>query len=1011
MQYMRLDLPSRATIIWQRLARVRHARLALLIGALAGCGLIAVVVSTQSRPTQLVAGYNNYAPFTMPGPEGKPQGLAVEIVNRAAARAGVSLRWVLVGDNVDEVLRNGSVDLLPMLTLTKERIKEFHVSQPWWENETTLISLEKAAIRNDEGLPSLAVQTADKRIGIRGLAILRTLAEALFPNSKLVIIPEMGKLVESLCTGRVDAVFLDVRLLNSQLLRGLADCANHPLVAISVHGGSLSQGTVTRTAMAGAADRIYREIAQLALDGTLSETASRWSLVSSFQSRHMIDVIDANNREKLLRSGLAILTFALALAWFQNRRIRKAKAVAVESRQRFDAFMNHTPAVTFIRDAAGKVVYVNNAFHKPFQQQPESVIAQFGSARFGSLGAEALESGQSVEATETIRLPSGEERHFLSLTFPFSYDGGARFVGTVALDITERTNAEEALRFSQFSIERSPNSILWVDSACKIFYANGAAARMLGYTREELLLLKVGDIDQQRDWSGLLQTSTLQRLAQAIEGDTDQPGLVSVESRHRRKDASIVPVEMSLYYLELGGRDFTCCICRDITDRKKAECELAWQAEHDSLTGLPNRRHFESLLESRMGDARASGCGLAVFYFDLDGFKLINDTLGHSAGDALLKQLVRRLTSSVRAEDTLARMGGDEFTLIAPGVADETSALVVGAGLLGCLRESFLVDGHELTVTASFGISLFPLDGSEGTTLLQHADAAMYEAKRLGKNRLQRFDLSMNEVVRERLELENQLRRALAKNELSLHYQPEISLTSGMVVRHEALLRWNNPVLGNVSPVRFIPIAEETGLIVPIGEWVLQEACRHTQECLSAGSNAGVSVNVSSVQFARSDFVDTVVRALALTGLPAARLELELTETVVMQAIDVVAQKVSNLRQIGVGISIDDFGTGYSSLSYLRKLRIDGLKIDRSFIRDIPHDPNAVSLTRALVSLAHGLGMQVVVEGVETRDQLEAVRGMGCDTAQGYYLGRPVPGVVPVAGMAEVEAIQEVAPV
>ena len=222
-------------------------------------------------------------------------------------------------------------------------------------------------------------------------------------------------------------------------------------------------------------------------------------------------------------------------------------------------------------------------------------------------------------------------------------------------------------------------------------------------------------------------------------------------------------------------------------------------------------------------------------------------------------------------------------------------------------------------------------------------------------------------------------------------------------------MRWRNPVLGNIPPARFIPIAEETGLIVPIGEWVLEEACRHTQECLSAGGNAGVSVNVSSVQFARADFVDTVVRALAVTGLPPERLELELTETVVMQAMEDVAQKISNLRQIGVAISMDDFGTGYSSLGYLRQLRIDGLKIDRSFISNIPQDENAVSLTRALISLAHGLGMQVVVEGVETRDQLEAVRGMGCDIAQGYYLGRPVPGVVPVAGRAEMEAIQELA--
>ena len=944
--------------------------------------------------TELRAGFNNYAPFAMAGKNGKPDGVAVEIINRAAARAGIILQWVPVGDAVDEALRSGQVDFLPMLTLTPVRAAEFHVSQPWWENETALISLEAAPLRTESERTkpdgaSFAAVTAGKRIGIRGLPLLKTLAESLFPHARLVIIPVTGQLVETLCRGQVDGVFLDVRLLQSQLLRGPAACAGHALAVAAVPGGSLSQGTVARKAVAGTADRLYAEIAQLAIDGTLSEVASRWSLVSTFQNRHMKDILEAQNHARILRYGLAVLSLALLLVWLQNRRIQRARAIAVENRQRFDAFMKHTPAITFIRNSSGHIVYMNDALCTSSHLKTHEVISQFQTD-----DAEVLETGRSVESTETVKFPTGEERHFLCLKFPFSNSGGQRFVGWVALDITERRKAEEALRFSQFSIERSPDSILWIDSRGSVFYGNSAACSMLGYSREELLCLSVPDIEPP-DMESLYNGTTAARTSD----------FVFAEARHRRKDGSLLPVEVSRYHLEFGGSDFTCCISRDITDRKRAETELSWQADHDSLTALPNRRCFESLLGHHIAAAGLAGTGLGVFYFDLDGFKFINDTLGHAAGDTMLRQLVSRMKNCIREGDTLARMGGDEFTLIAPGISGEDSARLVAAKLLSGLQESFAVDGHELLVTASLGISLFPADGRDGVTLLQHADAAMYEAKRQGKNRLKFFRPAMNTVVRERLAMENHLRRALRKGELSLHYQPEVSLRSGEIVRFEALLRWTNPELGTIPPSSFIPLAEETGLIVPIGTWVLEEACRQTRQRVSTGSAAGVSVNVSSVQFGRADFVDIVTGVLHRTGLPSHLLELELTETVVMHGLDDAAKKITCLREMGVSISIDDFGTGYSSLSYLQKLRIDNLKIDRSFIRDIPFDTNALSLTRALVSLAHGLGVEVVVEGVETREQLEAVREMGCDMAQGYYLGRPAPasGFVPETELPEPE--------
>jgi diguanylate cyclase (GGDEF)-like protein/PAS domain S-box-containing protein len=513
---------------------------------------------------------------------------------------------------------------------------------------------------------------------------------------------------------------------------------------------------------------------------------------------------------------------------------------------------------------------------------------------------------------------------------------------------------------------------------------NDAAQQRLGYLREELLNMRFTDID-----CGFGSLACARRIRELKSG-----GSMTLESYNRTKSGQVFPVELSLNYLELEGRGFVCCMSRDITERKQAERELSHQAQHDQLTGLPNRRFFETRLEHCIEAAQLTDSRIAVLYFDLDGFKLINDTHGHSFGDTLLKQCVRRVQSCVRDTDILARMGGDEFTLIATGIDSRDKAQIIAEQVLSTLSESFVVDGHELMVTASLGISLFPFDGANGNTLLRHADAAMYEAKREGKNRLRFFSPEMNAKICERLELENYLRRALERDELVLHYQPEISLRTNELVRNEALVRWNHPTLGLIDPGKFIPIAEETGLIIPIGNWVLEEACRQTKKLCDSGVRAGVGVNVSSVQFSRPDYVETVIDILRRTEMSPLLLELELTETVVMQGLDDAAAKIRELRTLGISVSIDDFGTGYSSLSYLQKLRIDNLKIDRSFIRDVPNDPDALALTRALVSLAHSLGMKVVVEGVETKQQLDAVRGIGGDIAQGFLLGRPAPMII-----------------
>ena len=970
------------------LRRNRTALAALLVACLGG----AAVVYNQSHAgfQTLRVGYNFYPPYIVPRAGAPPDGLAAEMITRAAARAGFRITWVSIGkETAEDALGRGFIEMFPLLTVTDERKRRFHMSQPWWENDMALISLENRKLAS-------ADSTGGRRIALRGMPVAQRRAEILFARAHLVTMPQMERMVPALCSGLVDGVFLDLRLLESQLLQG-GGCPGLALHVASLPNGSLSLATASTRAVARSSDRIFEQIARLSGDGTLSELASRWSMYNPYDGRHMRDLLDAQHHADLMRYGLAVMTLAVVLISLQTQRIRRARASAEaarleaeESRQRFDAFMRYTPALTYIKDPESRLLYINDAFCKQFHTSlaafegktgselwPEEVMQQI---RRNDL--KVLSSNRSQEMTESLFLPSGELRHFLSLKFPFENRQGQTFLGGVSLDITERKRAEEALRFSQFSIDHSPDTVLWLDAVGHIFYANHAASQNLGYDVDELIGLPIHTLDPA--W-------TFERFAKTRQ-ELKARRSMSVESTHVTRDGRSYPVEISINYLEFNGGEFTCCMARDITERKLAERELSYQALHDQLTGLPNRRLLETRLGEELERARNRNTRLAVLYIDLDGFKLVNDTLGHVVGDALLKQVASRLRGCVGEPCTLARMGGDEFTLILNGLLDDNDAQAVAQNLLASLQEGFVIDGHDLLVTASAGISVFPRDGGDVTGLLQSSDAAMYEAKRLGKNLARFFTPEMGDSARERLEIENHLRRALDRNELALNFQPQVALDSGDVVRYEALLRWDHPLLGSVPPCKFISIAEDTNLIVPIGTWVLEEACRHARAWIETShEEIGVGVNVSVVQFLRADFVDTLIDVLDRTGLPPYLLELEITETVALQGVEEAADKISRIRDLGVSVSIDDFGTGYSSLSYLQRLPIDILKIDRSFVRDIHMDPSAMAVTAALVSLAHGLGMKVVIEGIETRLQLDAVRKIGCDIAQGYLLGLPVP--------------------
>jgi diguanylate cyclase (GGDEF)-like protein/PAS domain S-box-containing protein len=435
-------------------------------------------------------------------------------------------------------------------------------------------------------------------------------------------------------------------------------------------------------------------------------------------------------------------------------------------------------------------------------------------------------------------------------------------------------------------------------------------------------------------------------------------------------------------------------ISRDVTAAVVAEQKVHELARYDSLTGLPNRNMFLGELDRAIARAQrlGQGQGFAVCFIDLDRFKTVNDTLGHQAGDDLLCCMAQRLGPALRRNDLVARLGRDEFVVMLDGSAEGGDLALVAQKLLGAIGKPVELQGSSFLVTASIGIARYPDDGADAATLLKHADAAMYQAKDNGKNKVQFYTAELADQAARQFELESALRLALVREELVLHFQPKVDVMGGQIHGLEALVRWQHPVRGLVSPGEFIPLAEERGLIVPLGRWVVQRACRQIRDWRSAGLQVvPVAVNLSVRQFADEGLVDHLVHSMTTHGVTPADIEVELTESVLMADPARANAVLGRLRQLGVRISIDDFGTGYSSLSYLKRFPAEVVKIDRSFISGLPDDANDTAITQAVIAMAHSLGLQVVAEGVETHAQLTALRQLGCDEAQGYLTGRPVP--------------------
>jgi diguanylate cyclase (GGDEF)-like protein/PAS domain S-box-containing protein len=558
------------------------------------------------------------------------------------------------------------------------------------------------------------------------------------------------------------------------------------------------------------------------------------------------------------------------------------------------------------------------------------------------------------------------------------------YVG-IFMDITERKKLEEHMRLFERLFENASEGIMITDTKGVIQFVNHSFSKTTGYSVEEALgkkpnLLHSGRQDKMfyvNMWASLHDTGKWQG-----------------EIWNRRKNGEIYPEWLSINTVldESGNINNYVGTFTDITERKESEEHLFYLAHHDILTGLPNRYFFNECLNHALIQAKINHNIMAVLFLDLDRFKLINDSMGHSTGDQFLIYIANKLKKCVRKTDLLARLGGDEFTILITDVWDNRDIRQVSQKILDVLSEPILMGEQEFSISVSIGISIYPKDGDDVETLLKNADSAMYQAKANGKNRFYFYTPDLVKNNSRKSVIEQGLRKALERGEFELYYQPQFKIPEQKIVALEALIRWHHPIIGEISPNEFIPIAEENGVIVNIGKWVIWEACRQNKRWQDQGYEPmKIAVNLSVRQFQSKDLIETLQQILKVTGLPPCYLELEITESISMQHIESIVPIIQEIRGLGIEVSIDDFGTGYSSLSYLIQYPIHALKIDQAFIRQIHSNPNNGVILKGIVDIAHGLKLTVIAEGVEMKEELTFLIEQGCDMVQGYLLSKPLP--------------------
>lgn len=730
----------------------------------------------------------------------------------------------------------------------------------------------------------------------------------------------------------------------------------------------------------------YRALDAGASDFLLSPVDAREFCI---RARHLLTI---REQQEALRMHANSLESELA-----NTLLQHAEEIQ-QREQNLRRIVNTVPALISASDEKRTITLLNDYHERIFDFSIDDVSgkdlhAVFDPdyvARHNELDLNVMRGRRTLPGIEEVITDrNGNERVFLTTKAPLEARGSDHAqVVTVSLDITERKRSERALRESEQRFRNLVESSVFgivITRDGKPLFANKTYASIFGYedSLEILAMDTLSGLFAQPDPTGQSETGEVR-----LEKDT----LDRYEVQGVRKDGSLIWVEAQLQKVTWEERPAVQQTVTDITLRKEYEDELERQANFDEITDLPNRVLALDRLRGAIISAQRHNHNVGVLFLDLDNFKKINDTLGHATGDQLLKKAAERLTRCIRAEDTVARLGGDEFTVILPKLNSAAHAEPVIQKILDTFSAPFILGADEVFVSVSIGVTVAPEDGLDAHILMQNADAAMYRAKEQGRNTFQYFTKELNWRAVERMRLESHLVHALSRNELQVHYQPILDLNSFEIIGAEALLRWSDPVLGNVVPERFIPLAEDTGMIVPIGSWVLDTVARQMEVWnRKEFPPLRMSVNISSRQFRGSGILDIVKEILGKYNIGAHLIELEITEGLLLDELPQTNENLRELASRSIRLSLDDFGTGYSSLKYLSQFPVNTLKIDKSFVADVATDPDDATVVEAIIAMAHRLGLQVIGEGIETAEQLEFMHKHECDLAQGFYFSEPLP--------------------
>jgi diguanylate cyclase (GGDEF)-like protein/PAS domain S-box-containing protein len=978
-----------------------HLALTYRLAALLAGLLFTVVAIADAREVR-VGVYEN-PPKIMAGPDGQPSGIFGDLLTEIARQEGwtihpVPCKW----EACLAALQAGRIDLLPDVARTAAREKQFD-----FHAEPALQSWSALYVPSTDRVNSM-LDFRGRRIAVLKGSVQESYLRQLFAGFGIdvTLVPVMSfdegfALVEQ---GRADAAAVNYNY-------GEFNARRYDLMASSI---MFLPSRLFFAAPHGTNADLLAAIDRHLADWQVSEGSPYYKVLARWMAQPspiawpawwrwaaggilaVVLIVVAMNR--MLRRQVRAQTARLETDLVQLRHADEAL-----SRQHgiFRSLIRTIPDLVWLKDENGVYLACNDRFEKLYGAAEQDIVGRTDydfvdrelADFFRAHDRAAMAAGKPSTNEEWLSFASDGYRGLFETTKTPMLDADGRLIGVlgIAHDITERMKTEAALRESEARLqamyEGAPEGILLADVGSRHFVdANPTMCAMLGYTRDELLNLGVDQIHP---------ASELSRVIEIFQRYVRKELLTAQEVPLMRKDGSVFPVDVSVGHLEFDGRQYMAGFFRDITDRKRAEETIAHLAYHDQLTTLPNRALFLDRLGQALAACRRQKRYGAVMFVDLDQFKRINDVHGHTIGDSVLKDVAQRLRHYLRQDDTVARFGGDEFVILLPELSSEqepaaTLALSVAEKIRAALEQPIRIDGQDYLATASIGVSLFPKQGETVDDLIREADIAMYRAKDSGRNALMFFEHTMQEHIAERYALERDLRDAVKNGALALFLQSQVN-AGGDVIGAEALVRWQHPTRGLVAPAAFIPLAEETGLIIPIGEWVLRETCRLLVRLNESGLSLRLAVNVSPRQFRQANFVTRVREILSETGADPLYLTLEITENLLVEQASEVVSRMLELSDLGIRFAIDDFGTGYSSLAYLKRLPLNELKIDKSFVQDVPYDLNDVALVETILAMARHLRFEVLAEGVETRSQLEFLTAHGCRLFQGYHFHRPQP--------------------